>query len=267
MARRRRGRDGAADTVVRVDVAVRDASGSDHAAIGSIAHEGDSSTDDLYLEFIRANGSLRVGVSEDGAIVGFAGVIDRGDGVTMLTDLFVAARCRGHRVGTILLDDVLAGSGERMTFSSQHPAALAAYLRAGMTPSWRLLYLRGSTGAHGAGRSDRRSPGGSWRGGRPELAAYFVGRGGTVIDNAIVIDDGALIEIARFQDRRGAAAFDELLASLPNGSTVTCCSPEDSPVAQRALGRGFEIVDHDIFCATPGVTLPVDLHCLNPGLV
>jgi hypothetical protein len=249
------------------DVAVRDASPSDFAAIGSIAQEGDSAADDLYLEFIRGTGSLRVAVTATGAVVGYAGVIDRGDGVTMLTDLFVSTRFRGHRIGTVLVDDVLRGSGDRMTFSSQHAAALPAYVRAGMTPSWRLLYLRGTTGVCASHRGDpprRQQP---WRRGRPELVAYFVRRGGIVTDNAIVIDDGAVIEIARLEDELGATALDDLLASLRPGATVTCCSPEHSPVARRALSCGFEIVDHDIFCASPGVTVPAALHCLDPGLV
>ena len=72
--------------------------------------------------------------------------------------------------------------------------------------------------------------------------------------------------IARLQDQRGAPAFDALLAELPSDSMVTCCSPEHSPVAARALERGFEVFDNDIFCCSPGVVLAEDLQCLDPGL-
>ena len=36
--------------------------------------------------------------------------------------------------------------------------------------------------------------------------------------------------------------------------------------ARWAQDNGFAMYDYDSFCATPGVELPGDLHCLDPGL-
>jgi GNAT superfamily N-acetyltransferase len=247
------------------DTNVRDATVDDFPAIAAIAEAGDSEADDLYLAFIASAGALRVAAG-DGAILGFGGVIAIGSDTTMVTDLFIAPAVRGRGLGGALLEDLLGDVDKRMTFSSKHAAALPAYVRAGMQPCWRLLYLRGPSGAHHAHADRAAERASSWRGERPNLAAYYERRGGSVRDNAVLIEHDGETSIARLQDRRGAAAFDALLASLPSDSTVTCCSPEGSPVAARALARGFDVFDHDIFCCSPGLALADDLHCLDPGL-
>lgn len=253
------------------DTQVRDAVADDFATIGAIAEAGDSHADELYLSFVASTGSLRVAVGADGETLGFGGVIGIGNDTSMLTDLFVTPAARGHGVGGRLLGDLLDGRDRRMTFSSQHAAALPAYVRAGMLPTWRLLYLRGSSGTSDVGDTsgitEESASVPAWRGRRPDLAAYFERRGGSVLDNAaLIVDHDGTTAIARLQDPRGAAAFDALLASLPSDSSVTCCSPEHSPVAARALARGFEVFDHDVFCCSPGVVFADDLHCLDPGL-
>lgn len=250
---------------------IRDATGDDFAPIAAIAAAGDSEADSPYLSFLQASGSLRVAV-DAGTILGFGGVVLVGDDTTMVTDLFIAPHARGQGIGGRLLADLLDGATKRMTFSSKHAAALPAYVRAGMTPSWRLLYLRGIVGARenvvaGKAATERGSPPvPPWRSGRPELAAYYESRGGAVSDNAALIERDGTTFVARLQDDRSADAFDALLASLPSGSTVTCCSPEHSPVAHRAVQRGFEVFDNDVFCCSPGVVLTDELHCLDPGL-
>ena len=57
-------------------------------------------------------------------------------------------------------------------------------------------------------------------------------------------------------------------ANTPIDTTdiVTMCTPEYTEVARWAQDHGFAMYDYDSFCATPGVELPGDLQCLNPGL-
>jgi len=246
---------------------LRDAKPDDFAALAAIAKAGDSEADDLYFTFLQTAGVLRV-AADAGSILAFGGVLGIGDDTTMVTDLFVATHARGRGVGGALLAHLLDGAGKRMTFSSKHAAALPAYIRAGMVPAWRLLYLRGRSGARdehadGVNHEVTTDP---WRRARPDLADYFERRGGSITDNAAVITrDGETI-VARLQDHGGADAFDAVLAEVPANEIVTCCAPEHSPVAARALARGFEVFDNDIFCCSPGVALPDDLHCLDPGL-
>jgi len=244
---------------------IRDATRDDFAAMAVIAAAGDSEADQPYLSFVQSAGSLRVAV-DAGTVLGFGGVVDIGDDITMVTDLFIAPPAQGRGIGGRLLAHLLDGTAKRMTFSSKHAAALPAYERAGMTPSWRLLYLRGHAGPPADNRASATAPATPWRRSRPELAAYYERRGGDVHDNAALIERDGTTFIARLQDERGADAFDALLASLPSDSTVTCCSPENSPVASRARQRGFEVFDNDVFCCSPGVALTDDLHCLDPGL-
>ncbi|MCU1401327.1 MAG: hypothetical protein JWN62_4436 [Acidimicrobiales bacterium] len=253
---------------------IRAAREDDFAAMATIATDGDSHADDPYFAFVAAQGSLRVATTDDGTIVAFGGTIPVGESTTMLTDLFVTPACRGRRIGSALLDALFAGAPRRMTFSSKHAAALPAYRRAGMTPSWRLLYLRGSApdglpeqlagaSAHGAGSPAPVDSSDD----RPELADCFRSLGAVVRPGSIVLADADGVNIVRLRDRRGADAFDELLASFAPGTPVSCCVPEHSPVAFHASAIGFVVVEHDVFCASPGVEIPVDLHCLHPGLV
>ncbi|MCU1364635.1 MAG: hypothetical protein JWN39_274 [Ilumatobacteraceae bacterium] len=238
--------------------------------MAAIAAEGDSHADDHYFAFVAARGALLVATADDGTVIAFGGAIPVGGSTTMLTDLFVTPACRGQRVGSALLDTLFAGTARRMTFSSQHPAALAAYRRAGMAPTWRLLYLRGAApDGSSAGSADRvPSPQRPDRADdRPELAEHFRALGAAIRSTSIVLTHADGIDVVRLRDARGTDAFDELLATFSARSTVTCCVPDHSPVAAHALSIGFVVVDHDVFCATAGVELPSDLHCLHPGLV
>jgi hypothetical protein len=72
----------------------------------------------------------------DGAIIGFAGIIERGE-LVYLTDLFVAPETQSHGVGGALLDAILPRDGRILaTISSSDPRAQALYIRAGMAPEW-----------------------------------------------------------------------------------------------------------------------------------
>src|SRR4029078_736025 len=92
----------------------------------------------------------RVAAATERRVTASSDVVDV-DGVAMLTDLFVAADARGAGVGTQLLHELLDGTDRRMTFSSKHPAALAAYRSAGMEPRWRFLYLKAVANGGGSG--------------------------------------------------------------------------------------------------------------------
>ena len=226
----------------------------------AIAREGDASADAGYLALVRSQRGRLLVAELDGRVVAYGGVVDV-DGVSMLTDLFVAAQARGAGIGTQLLNDLFAGSTRRMTFSSKHPAALAAYQRVGMEPQWRFLYLKGVANGGGSGL-----PVAAWQHDRMSLVEEMASQGAHVSADVVSIPDKTGIWIARVHSARPVKALSATLAGLPRGTVVTMCVPEYSPVATWAQSHGFEATEYDTFCATPDVALPPDLHCLDPGL-
>src|SRR5689334_17056342 len=88
-----------------------------------------------WLNHVLRTGTLLV-AERDGMIIGFAGIIARGD-LVYLTDLFVAPETQSHGVGGALLDAILPRDGRTLaTIGSSDPRAQALYIRAGMTPEW-----------------------------------------------------------------------------------------------------------------------------------
>ncbi|MEP7203042.1 MAG: GNAT family N-acetyltransferase [Ilumatobacteraceae bacterium] len=239
---------------------IREASASDDAVMDAIAREGDASADADYLALVRSQPGRLLVVEADGRVVAYGAVIDI-DGIAMLCDLFVTADARGAGLGTLLLQELFEGSSHRMTFSSKHPAAAAAYRRAGMDPLWRLLYLRGVALGGGSER-----PVDAWRHGREGLVEQMASQGAHVSADAVSMPDETGIWIARLQSARPVKALSAVLAGLTRGTVVNMCVPEYSPVAAWAQGRGFSVRDYDTFCATPQTQIPDDLHCLDPGL-
>ena len=233
---------------------------SDDAVMDAIAREGDASADATYLALVRSQGGRLLVAESAGRVVAYGGVVDI-DGVAMLCDLFVAADARGLGIGTRLLEELFNGSSRRMTFSSKHAAALAAYRRAGMEPQWRLLYLRGIALGGGA-----QLPPGEWRHGRAALVEEMARQGAHVSNDVVSLPEGSGVWIARLQSARPVEVLAAALAGLTPGTTVTMCTPEHSRVAAWAQDNGFAVSDYDRFCATPGVEIPSDLHCLDPGL-
>src|SRR4029078_7068858 len=118
--------------------------------MGAIARAGDAGADAGYLALVRSQRGRLLVAEHDSRVIAFGGVVDF-DGVAILPDLFVAADARGAGVGTQLLHELLDGTDRRMTFSSKHPAALAAYRSGGMEPRWRFLYLKGVANGGGSG--------------------------------------------------------------------------------------------------------------------
>ena len=239
---------------------IREASSSDDAVMDAIAREGDASADAQYLALVRSQAGRLLVAESAGRVVAYGGVVDI-DGVAMLCDLFVSADARGMGIGTQLLGELFYGSRARMTFSSKHPAAHAAYRRAGMEPRWRLLYLRGV--AIGGGPE---LPVGEWRHGRVALVQQMARQGAHVSSDVVSMPEDNGTWIVRLQSEHPVESLAAALAGLTAGTVVTMCTPEHSEVARWAQDRGFAVSDYDSFCATPGVELPPDLHCLDPGL-
>lgn len=239
---------------------VREATASDDAVLDAIAREGDASADTDYLALVRSQQGRLLVAEHHGRVVGFGGVIDI-NGLSMLTDLFVGADARGTGIGTRLLNELFDGSTRRMTFSSKHAAALAAYRRVGMEPRWRLLYLSGVARGGGTGM-----PTGSWQHDRIQLVEQMSAHGAHVSADAVWMSEETGVWIARVQSTKPVKVVSAILAGLSRDTVVKICVPEYSPLAPWALNSGFDEIDCDTFCSTPDVTMPPDLHCLDPGL-
>jgi GNAT superfamily N-acetyltransferase len=247
-----------------MDLAIRPAHTGDHRRIAAIAAEGGADgVDGHYLSFVAAHGRLLVATDSgrgDDTAVAFGGMLPI-RGVAMVTDLFVSAAGRGCGAGGAVLSALLDGYERRMTCSSQHPAALPVYRRAGMVPRWRLLYLRGN--AAGGGPVLCEEP---WAGDRPELVRHYAERGAIVTADAVVeVHDGEAF-VPRMQAVDAVAAMDRILAALPAGMPVRACVPEPRPLARVLRERGFVVADHDVFCATAGVEFASRVSCVHPGL-
>ncbi len=88
-----------------------------------------------WLRHVLRTGTLLV-AEREGVILGFAGVIERGN-LVFLTDLFVAPELQSGGIGKSLLDAILPRDGRTLaTISSGDARAQALYIRSGMTPEW-----------------------------------------------------------------------------------------------------------------------------------
>ena len=239
---------------------IRAATPDDFERIGEIGAEGGSAdTDQRYLLFVAAAGRLLV-AEEGGQPVGFGGVVPAG-GVAMITDLFVTSSSRGRGLGGALLAELVSGWPQRMTCSSQQPAALSGYRRAGMVPRWRLLYLEGR--AAGGDPPLQSAP---WAHDRGDLVGFFAEGGAAVTADVVVRrdrDGGATV--LRMQHSAPVDCMRATLAALPTGVRVRTCVPERTPLADWLVAEGFLTTDHDLFCSTDQVAWPADLSCVHPG--
>lgn len=240
---------------------VRDATPADDGQVAVVASEG--SSDDAgpaYLAFVRTTGRLLVAVDGD-VVLGFAGMVPVGD-AAMVTDLFVGTRSRGHGVGGRLLGELLDGWPQRMAFSSQHPAALPAYRRAGLEPRWRLRCLTGR--AVGGGPPMALAP---WGHDRTDLVEHYRAVGAEVGRDLVARFGPRGVRVLRLVSDEPEAQLLGLLTSLRSGATVWCCVPEQHPLSAWLDGRGFWEIEHDVFCSTPGIVLDGALGCVHPGLL
>ncbi len=246
---------------------IRPATTGDFDRIAAIAAEGDSSDSNArYLSYVADHGRLLVAVLDEG-VGAFGGMVpvsmgDSGDTpVAMVTDLFVTVGHRGRGLGEALLDELLDGHPRRMTASSKHPAAVPAYRRAGMQPRWNLLYVEGTA----AGGGPPLRPG-TWQHDRAELVAHFADDGAIVTADAVVMVGADGVDVLRVHSDDAARVMSELSTAFPAGVPIRACVPEPHPLARWMQARGFDVVDHDVFCTSDGIEFSPAVSCVHAGL-
>lgn len=111
---------------------------------------------------------------------------------------------------------------------------------------------------------------GAWGHDRHDLVAYFASAGADVGPDHVVqraARPGEPHRVLRLMSEHPDIDGARLLAALPAGEPVECCVPAPSPFAAWLQAHGFEVVDADLFCATPGVHLVPQLLALHRGLL
>jgi GNAT superfamily N-acetyltransferase len=142
------------DATGAIPALIRPAHAADLASIWQVRYRNDiagaaavpdSGPIPPFLPHLIATGDLLV--AETGAgVVSYAGRIDRG-GVAYLTDLFVDPAYQSSALGSRLLRTIFADEPyPRCTLATSDPRALALYTRAGMSPRWPNILLRGMSG-------------------------------------------------------------------------------------------------------------------------
>lgn len=243
---------------------LRPATTADDEVVAHIAALGDAHTPPHYLAYVRTAGRLLV-AEDHGRVVGFGGVVpvpDAEGSTAMVTDLFVHPEARGRGVGTQLLGELLAGNPRRMTCSSSHPAALPAYVRAGMEPRGTVHYWRGS--AFGGAAPAMPEP---WAHDRVDLVGSWAEHGAIVRADSVVERRGATVAVVqRVVSETPEREVEQLLRGLPADVEVTLCVPDWQPLGRWLSEHGFTSFDHDLWCATPDVMPDPMLAVVNPGL-
>jgi len=246
-----------------------------------------------HLRHLRESGRMVMAVSEDGAPMGFGGIVVR-SGVTRLADLFIDPDRQGQGVGKALLREVLGDATVMMTSASADPRALPLYVRAGMQPLWPYHFMLGdprrvhapSSVAVEAADSD-------------ELVE--IDRAATGFDRATdheYFEVGCRAEPLRIVSGRKAIGFayleppqpwapnrwilltlavvpgydssDALRAALAYAGTqgadrLFTAVPGPNPVLGSLLDSGFVIAEQDMFMATSGDLVDPLRHHYHPG--
>jgi GNAT superfamily N-acetyltransferase len=253
-----------------VTVIARTAVDADFPAIAAISPRSDQ-----YLQHLMSYGRLLVAGDP---VLGFAGMLPVG-GVAMLTDLFVDPDAQSAGTGSTLLDAVLDGWAERMTFSSQDPRAVSLYARAGMSARWPLFYLVGDASRLGrevtatpvpperAGGWERR-----WTGvDRTPTYRMWSGQGAEPL---LIGDPAAPVAVAAYSgpevlphvavapDATAGEAILDAVASA--GGRVRLYLPGPHPAVEPLLRSGFHIDDFDLFMTTGPDTVATGAY--EPGL-
>ena len=246
-----------------------------------------------HLRHLRESGRMVMAVRDDGAPMGFGGVVER-SGVTRLADLFIDPDCQGQGVGKALLREVLGDATVMMTSASADQRALPLYVRAGMQPLWPYHFMLGdprrvhapSSVAVGAADSD-------------ELVE--IDRAATGFDRATdheyfevgcraqplrIVSDGRAIGFAYLEPPQpwapnrwilltlavvpGYDSGDALRAALAYAGTqgadlLFTAVPGPNPVLGSLLDSGFIIAEQDMFMATSRDLVDPLRHHYHPG--
>ncbi|SHM63730.1 GNAT family N-acetyltransferase [Cryptosporangium aurantiacum] len=264
---------------------VRAVESADLAGIRAITHatgqsDRDSGADAAYVALLRSTGTALAAVDGD-RVLGWAATLPTSSG-TLLTDLFVDPAMHARGVATALLGRLWPPAApRRYTFSSKHPAALPLYARAGLVPSWPLLYVSGPTSrlprgalrvewvsAAKAAAAEAALTGGEPR---PGVFAYW-GEAFVVRNRSRVIAVGAaqpglptvLAHLSCPDPGSAAGALFAAVAAL-RADQVACCLPGPHPALQRLLAAGFRVDDFDVLMRTLDVEPPLGA-VYSPGL-
>jgi len=263
---------------------VRPATDADIPAITAILEANDEpvSWPDVprppYVVHLLTRPATRVVVGElDGSVAGVAASIEVGSAERrFLSDLYVDPTRQSRGLGRAMLDEVLAGASERMTFSSSDRRALAAYIRNGMRPWWPLLYLEIEPGTLGddergvearpADAAETADHSRTWTGiDRSADFAFYAGlpdaEGFTVVvDGAVAAVGWARRELAapgRWLDHASFAPDADpirsaiaVLQAASRGERVGAAVPGPHPAVGALLERGVRLGDADTHCAT-----------------
>jgi GNAT superfamily N-acetyltransferase len=243
------------------------------------------------LAHLLATGRLAV-AQEDGRVVGFGAVAET-ELSTHLCDLFVLPDRLGGGIGRRLLDHLFDRPGPRTTFASDDPRALPLYVRCGMAAHWPNLYLDGDPARlPPVDPGITVEPAGPERLAELELAWIGMGRPGdhahwSALPEArpfvVVLDGEPVATVHARRRRRGVGRWIERAVVAPSADPVAPllaafahaagvgpiggCIPGPNPALRPLLERGFRIVDHDTFLASPDVELDATRFMPDPGLL
>lgn len=261
--------------------ALRPAADTDLDRLVAIAAAGDGhGVDTAHLCHVQCHGRLVVADDPEGAhVVGFGGVVEvpaNAGPVVMVSDLFVDPAWRGRGIGGDLLTRLVDRYESRMTCSSHHPAALAAYRRVGMAPRWPVRTMRGrapwgetpdvvSRGRRGATRGVE-ATGAAWRHGRDELVARFAASGAEVGADHILTRTADTVVVHRVCSAAAVDVVAALLDALPPTVSVTLSVPAPHPLGEWLDEHGFVEISTDVFCATPDIEIDPHLAVVDLGL-